>query len=293
MQRQVNNMKNTGAQTVEFDEIAYEINGAVAEIVLNRPAQLNPISGRPGGTREQIMHALDLAEADPAIGCVIVRGAGRAFSAGGELSGGIKRETATEHLAFLEHAERFHSRIRTAKLPVIGAVHGLCLGAAMTLAASCDFVIAAESARFGLPEGRIGLIGVTSIVSRVDRQWAKFLMITGEMISARKAAEIGLVLTVEPDEVHLDRTRELAVRISRLPKEAILLNRRTIDAFADAAGESAGRIAGTAHDIATLVDSMRAAAPDGRTFREILATDGMDGMKKARAEQYDSSWLTP
>ncbi len=155
-----------------YDEISYEVHGAVAEIVLDRPAQLNPISARPGGTRDQIIDALEQAESDPSIGCVLVRGAGKAFSAGGDLSAGVRRETAVEHQKFLDDAERFHARLRTSRVPVIAGVHGLCLGAALHLVTGCDMVIAAESARFGLPEGRIGLIGATGLVPLVGRQWA-------------------------------------------------------------------------------------------------------------------------
>jgi hypothetical protein len=81
------------------------------------------------------------------------------------------------------------------------------------------------------------------------------------------------------------------MRLARLPGEALLLNKRTIDAVADAAGDAAGRIAGDLADAVTLANSGRATAPDGRTFREIIDREGMDGLKAARAAQYDSPWL--
>ena len=70
-----------------------------------------------------------------------------------------------------------------------------------------------------------------------------------------------------------------------------MLNKRTIDAVADASGEAAGRAASLDHDAVTLDRSAHATAPDGRTFREIIDTEGVDGMKRARAAQYDTSWL--
>ena len=276
---------------MQLDEINFEKVDGVAAISIDRPDRLNAISARAGGTRDQIVYALTDAENDPEVGCVLLSGTGRGFSSGGDLTGNARRESAFEHHAFLEEAESFHRRLREARLPVVAAVHGVCLGAALSMVASCDFVIASESALFGLPEGRIGLVGATALVPMVGRQWAKFLMLTGENITALQAREIGLVLTVESDAELLPRAHELAARLARLPREALLLNRRTIDAVADASGDAAGRVAAVAGDAVTLANSGRATAPDGRSFREIIDDEGMDGLKAARAAQYDSPWL--
>lgn len=274
-----------------LDEIRYVVAGGVAEIVLDRPDQLNPISAREGGTRDQIRWALEQAEADAAVGCVLLRGEGRSFSAGGDLTGNARRETEAEHTAFLAQARLFHDRFRSAGVPTVAAVQGHCLGAALSLVACCDLVVAAEGARFGLPEGRMGLVGAAPLVPLVGRQWAKFLVLTGEPVDAATAARIGLVLAVVPDDELLDRSRELCARIARMPREAALLNTRTVDAVADAAGDAAGRAAGDTGDVATLVASARAAAPDGRTFREIIDAEGLAGLKAARQAQWNDPWL--
>lgn len=284
-------MSDASAEPPAFDEIAVERHAAVLEIRLNRPDQRNPISSREGGTRDQILAALTLAERDPEVGCVLLTGAGPAFSAGGDLVGNKPRETAAEQSAFLERADAFHDRVRAARLPVVAAVHGHCLGAALALVACCDFVIASRNATFGLPEGRLGLVGATPLVPVVGTQWAKFLIMTGEAIDAETARSIGLVLTVEPDETLTERALDLAARIARLPREALLLNKRAVDAVADASGAAAGRLAGRGFDAVTLANSGRAAAPDGRTFREIIASEGVDGLKRARAAQYETPWL--
>ena len=276
---------------MELDEISYEKADGVASITLNRPAKLNAISARAGGTRDQISWALSDAEGDPDVGCVLLRGAGKGFSSGGDLSGNARRETALEQRDFMESAEAFHRRVREARLPVIAGVHGICLGAALSLVASCDFVVASTSARFGLPEGRLGLVGASALVPIVGRQWAKFLMFSGEDITASQARDIGLVLTVEPDDELAERVLELAQRLARLPREGLLLNKRAIDAVADAAGDATGRVAGLAADATTLANSGRATAPDGRTFTEIVAAEGLDGIKSARAAQYATAWL--
>jgi enoyl-CoA hydratase/carnithine racemase len=276
---------------VDLDEIAYDKAQGVAQITLNRPAQLNPISARVGGTRDQIEWALADAAADSSIGAVMLRGAGKAFSGGGDLTGNARRETALEQALFMEQAEKFHRAVRSSPLPVVAAVHGYCLGAAVNLVACCDMVIAAEGARFGVPEGRIGLIGASPLVPLVGRQWAKFMILTGELLTAIQARDIGLVLSVEPDDEVMDRVTDLCQRLARLPREAAQLNKRTIDAIADASGDAAARLTGAAMDAVTLTNSPRATAPDGRTFREIIDREGMQGMKKARAEQYDTPWL--
>ena len=278
--------------STDFDEIAVERHGAVVEIRLDRPDQRNPISAREGGTRDQILAALMSAENDPDAGCVLLTGAGTAFSAGGDLTGNKPRETAEEHAAFLSKADAFHGHLRKSKLPVIAAVHGFCLGAALTMVASCDIVLAAESATFGLPEGRLGLPGASSLVPVIGTQWAKFLILSGESIDARRAAEIGLVLTVEPDAALRERAIDLATRIARMPRQAVLLNRRAADAVADACGGAAARAAALTADTDTLTASKFATAPDGRTFREIIAAEGVAGLKRARAAQYESPWLS-
>jgi enoyl-CoA hydratase/carnithine racemase len=210
---------------------------------------------------------------------------------GGDLTGNARRETRAEHETFLEQAEAFHARWRDSRLPIVAAVHGHCLGAALALVASCDFVVAAEHASFGLPEGRLGLVGAAPLVPIVGRQWAKFLILTGEPIGAVRARDLGLVLSVESDDHLLDRARDLARRMARLPRRAVTLNKRAVDAIADAAGDEEGRRVGLARDAVTLVESSSATAPDGRTFREIIDTDGMDGLKRARDAQYTGFWL--
>jgi enoyl-CoA hydratase/carnithine racemase len=278
---------------LELDEVAHHQADGVVEIVLDRPSKLNAISARPGGTRDQILHVLTEAESTDSVGAILLRANGRAFSVGGDLSGNEPRETQTEHRAFLERSEVLHRRLRDSRLPIIAAVHGQCLGAAVALVAACDFVLAATDATFCLPEGRIGLVGGSPLVPIVGRQWAKFMILTGEPIDAERARQLGLVLSVETVEELVPRARDLGRRLARLPREAAALNKHAIDAVADASGDAAGRDAGIAYDSVTLMASIRAQAPDGRTFREIVASEGVDGIKRARAQQYEEPWLDP
>lgn len=276
---------------VELDEVTYEVIGAVAVITLNRPQMLNAISARAGGTRDQIVHLVERAESDPSVGAIVMRGAGRSFCGGGDLTGNARRDRSIDDLHFAQQAAQFHHRLGAAGVPIVASVHGHCLGAGLLLAASCDLVVAGEGATFGFPEGRLGLVGASSLVTVIGRQWAKFLTLTGESISAARAVEIGLVLTTVPDDVLFDRCLDLAARIARMPRYGVELNRRAIDAVDDAAGAAAARVASLAHDTVTLSMAAHATAPDGRTFRSIIETDGMDGLKAARAAQYERPWL--
>lgn len=278
---------------MELDQVRYAVSDGVAELRLDRPAVRNVLSSGPDGTRAQLLTALAAAESDESVGAVLLTAEGSAFCAGGDLTGGRPRETALEDVRFLEEADAFHRAFRSASVPVVAAVQGHCLGAGLLLAASCDLVVAGEGARFGLPEGRMGLVGASYLVPVVGRQWAKFLILTGESLSAQRAQQIGLVLHVVPDADLAGRARDLAVRLARMPREGALLNKRAVDAVADVGGDAAGRAAGLTHDAVTLSMAGHATAPDGRTFRSIIAADGMAGLKAARAAQYDQPWLEP
>lgn len=278
---------------MELDEITYSTDDGVATITLDRPSILNAISARPGGTRDQIIWAIGLAENDPQVGCVVINGRGRAFCGGGDLTGAKRRDTLDEHTEFLRIANAFHERLTASEVPTIAAVHGYCLGAGVLLATACDFVLAGDDATFGFPEGRLGLVGAAALTPRLGRQWAKFMIMTGENVDAATAQSLGLVLAVEPAEELLARATELAHRIARMPRESVMLNRRAIDAVADTAGESDARAAAVEHDANTLLASPRATAPDGRVFRDILAAEGMSGLKAAQAAQYTRPWLRP
>jgi enoyl-CoA hydratase/carnithine racemase len=276
---------------VELDHLRYRTEGAVAVITLDRPQVRNALAPGPTGTRAQLLHALDLAAADDTVGAVLLDATGDAFCAGADLSAAVPRADALADLDFVAAAEDFHHRVRQTPLPVVASVRGFCLGAGLLLATCADLVIAGPTARFGLPEGRLGLIGATQLVPIVGRQWAKFLIMTGEPISAARAEAIGLVLAVVPDDQLDARALDLAGRLSRMPKEGLGLNKRAVDAVADAAGDEAGRKTALAHDALTLSLAARATAPDGRSFRQILEVEGMRGLKAARDAQYADPWL--
>lgn len=276
-----------------WQHLLYSVELNVAHVVLNRPEKLNALGMGPGSNRVELVEALEFADADPEVGAILVSAAGRAFCAGGDMVGVPRMKSAAGNQRFITDLSGLLARIRAVTKPTVAAVHGLCLGSGLGLAAQFDLVIAADDARFGLVEGRVGHPGATEIVPLVGAAWAKYLMLTGEIIDARRAESIGLVLAVEPAGELLDRCTELASRLARMPREAVASNKACINGMTEAMGVAVGRAAGRTQDVVTRSLSHLAAAPDGRLFNEILREEGISGMKAARDEQYGSPWLRP
>ena len=279
--------------TSDYSHLRYEVRAGVAYIKLDRPDKLNALGLGPGSSRAEIAAALCEADRNEQVGAVILCAEGRAFCAGGDLSGAPPTETPLDEHLFNEEILRFYSAFRAMHKPVIAAVNGLCLGAGLGMLVQCDFVIAADDARFGLIEGRIGQPGASELVPFIGPQWAKFLILTGELIDADTAKEIGLVLTIVPAAKLSERVSDLAERIARLPRDGVLLNKACIDAMTDVMGRTAGRLVGRAIDVTTKGMGRFAKAPDGRFFAEILRSDGVEGVKKARDTQFKGAWLEP
>jgi enoyl-CoA hydratase/carnithine racemase len=280
--------------TESYQHILYEVRAGVAHVILNRPDKLNALGMGPGSSRDEIGRALTIASEDDDIGSVLLRANGRAFCAGGDLTrigGRATSDTPRDNQIFNEEVLRFNAMIRGVRKPVIAAVHGLCLGTAMGFVSQCDFVIAADDARFGLIEGRIGHPGASDLVPVIGAAWTKYLIYTGEMIDAWRAERIGLVLSVEPADALETRATELAERLARMPREALHLNKACIETVMEASGRAAGRVAGRAQDAITKSMTSAARAPDGRYFEDILRSEGVAGLKSARALQYDTNWL--
>lgn len=276
-----------------FQHILYEVRDGVAVVTLNRPEKLNALDIGPGGSRDEIVAALAMADGDDAVGAVLLAANGRAFCAGGDLAGAPETETPFDEYRFNQDVLGFHNAVHATRKPVVAAVNGLCLGAGLGMLVQCDLIVAADDARFGLVEGRIGHPGASELVPVIGPQWTKFLILTGELIDAATARDIGLVLAVVPAEELRTRAFDLACRIARLPRESTELNKACIDAMSDVMGRAAGRIAGRAFDVTTKGQAAHATARDGRTFADILKEGGIEGMKQARDMQFSGSWLKP
>lgn len=280
-----------GVKSSGFAHVRLEQRAGVAHIVLTRPEKLNALGIGPGSNRDEITVALKRADADREVGVILISAEGRAFCAGGDLSGLSALEGQSQDELLIGSVDRFHEAVRHTSKPVIAAVHGACLGAGLAFIAQCDIVLAADDARFGLPEGRFGHPGGSELVTLIGQAWAKFLIFSGESIDASRAADIGLVLLVLERERLMAGATELAERMARMPRDAMRLNKTAIDRACEAGGRSAARLAGRAGDLVTKTMSRLAKAPDGRLFEEILNAEGPQGLKQAQRQQHTDSWL--
>ena len=270
--------------------ILYRKDGRVATITLNRPDKLNAMDHGPGSVQRAVLAALEDADQDDEIRCVVITGAGRAFSSGGDLGHGAKLETAVDWYWFACVEDFDNERIRTLRKPLIGAINGICYGAALIMAAHFDFIIAVEDARFGLIETRYGGTGVDVLAYLVGPQWARFLAMSGELISARKAKEIGLVLEVFPAETFEAKVYDLAARIAAMPPTPLQLNRRVITGATKMMGWGMQKDLAMALNAVTNSVAGEQTASDGRKFSDLMR-EGWPSFKAARDEPFRTPWL--
>lgn len=201
--------------------IDLSVNEAIATISFDRPEKLNALD---------VAHLLDLrrllavAEADPDVRCIVLTGgSGRAFCVGADLTASRPQEVSVVEALGLnldQSADRglyirlFDLQSLQIRKPLIAAVNGFCLGGGLELALQCDFVIASETASFGLPEVVVASLpgggGVTNLLRAIPRGIAMRMLLTGERIDAKRALEVGLVTQV----TNIDDLPETARRIA-------------------------------------------------------------------------------
>jgi len=212
-----------------FQSIILSIAGNVAEISLNRPHKRNAINGQMG---EELIAALNLCAKDNNVNVVILMGEGKSFCAGidiGELSSPNKK--AIHHYLEESTLNRIFQAMRSIRKPLISVTHGYTMGAGLGLAALSHFVMAAEDAKFGLPEINLGLypLGVVSVLWQlVGPKRVLQLGLLGDQFGVDKASELGLVDYVYPGAVLNDKARELAEKLSKKGNMALLAG---IDSF--------------------------------------------------------------
>ena len=218
-----------------YQHILYESRDGVGHITLNRPDKLNALGLGPGSSRDEIAQALAAADADPAVGAILITAAGRAFCAGGDLGGGLQGDGFFEqHLARGSFADLLLV-MRRMKTPTVAAVNGLALGGGFGLVLSCDLAVAADDARLGTPEVKRGLFPmmIAALIDEVlPKKAAMELMLLGGEVQGARAVELGIVNRVVPraevSNVAADMGRKVASMSSAvlaLGKRAVLLQR--------------------------------------------------------------------
>ena len=231
-----------------YETLLLERRGRVALLTINRPEKLNALNIR---TRAEGAAALDELREDESVRVVVITGAGeKAFVAGADISE-FEGRTAVSQRAVMT-ARSLFTAVDTFPKPVIAMVNGFCLGGGCELALSCDIRVASDRARFGQPEINLGIIpgggGTQRLTRLVGEGKAMELILTGDMIDAQHAYNLGLVNLVVPAADLEAKTMELANRIAekspvalRMAKEAVKTAarssldeglRREIDLFA-------------------------------------------------------------
>ncbi len=222
------------------DLVVTQQRDTIIEIVLNRPDKRNALNW-------DLYNAFGeaITEASRASGtrAVLIRGEGKAFSAGIDVSDFLilpKKfgpDWQQRGRQITDEYQRVLTRLERLELPTIALLHGHCLGLAMELALACDFRIAAEGTKLGLPESRLGLIpdvgGTTRLTRLIGPARAKELIFTGRQIDASQAERWGIVNYVVPETELLSKGEELAAEISQAAPLAVGMAKRVIDGLAD------------------------------------------------------------
>jgi enoyl-CoA hydratase len=218
---------------MQLENLTWRLDGGVGVATFNRPKALNALNG---ATFTELGGLLDEVARDRAVRALVLTGAGdKAFVAGADIS----EMVALSPLAarrFAETGQRTLAKLEALPIPTIAAVNGFALGGGCELAMACDLVYASDKARFGQPEVNLGLMpgfgGTQRLARRVGLMRAKEIVLTGDMIDAAKANEIGLALEVVPAGELLGYALEKARKIASHGPAGVAHSKRALEAGA-------------------------------------------------------------
>jgi enoyl-CoA hydratase len=211
-----------------YENIEVETQGHVGIVRLNRPKALNALCDALVG---ELGLALDDFEADDNIGCVVITGSEKAFAAGADIKEMASKSYMDAYLGnFITDG---WERVTTCRKPVIAAVAGYALGGGCELAMMCDFIIAADTAKFGQPEITIGTIpgagGTQRLTRFVGKSKAMEMVLTGRMMGAEEAERSGLVSRVVPADDLMDEAIKAAGAICDLSRPVVMLAKEAVN----------------------------------------------------------------
>ncbi len=207
--------------------VTTERDGAIAVVLLNRPQQLNALSGPLMDELVSALHALD---EDGAIRCIVVGGNERAFAAGADI--GELADATPVDLYENRRIDQWDA-IRALRTPLVAAVSGYCLGGGCELAMACDLIVASETARFGQPEINLGVLpgagGTQRLTRAVGKAVAMDVILSGRFLTADEALRAGLVARVVAAEAWLDEAKRVARAIAEKSPVSVRLAKEAID----------------------------------------------------------------
>jgi enoyl-CoA hydratase len=212
---------------MSYQNIIVETRGKVGLVRLNRPQALNALNAALLG---ELGAAVDGFEANPDIGCIVITGSDKAFAAGADI-----KEMATKSFmdAFMNDLAADWDRVARARKPVVAAVAGFALGGGCELAMHCDIVIAADNAKFGQPEIKLGVIpgigGTQRLAHAVGKAKAMDLCLTGRMMDAAEAERAGLVSRIVPLASLMDEALKTADTIASMSLPALMLAKEAVN----------------------------------------------------------------
>ena len=213
---------------MNFENITVEKKNAVGVITLNRPKALNALSAAL--TKELEIALIDL-DGDNSIGCMVITGSEKAFAAGADIKEMQSKSYMDAYLDdFITVTWEHISKIRK---PIIAAVSGYALGGGCEIAMMCDFIIAADNAKFGQPEITIGTIpgagGTQRLTRFVGKSKAMEMCLTGRMMDAEEAERSGLVSRIVPFEQLMDECLKTAAQIAALSRPSIMMAKESVN----------------------------------------------------------------
>ena len=212
---------------MSHETIIVETRGRVGLIRLNRPQALNALNGT---IKNELLAAAEAFDADAAIGCILIAGSDKAFAAGADI-----KEMAGQWAVDMfmgDFAGAWHATANARK-PVIAAVAGFALGGGCELALQCDLIIAADTAKFGQPEIKLGVIpgigGTQRMTHAIGKAKAMDLILTGRMMDAAEAERAGLVARVVPAASLMEEAMKVAETVAAMSLPALIAAKETVN----------------------------------------------------------------
>jgi len=216
-----------------YENILVETRGRVGLVRLNRPNALNALND---ALMNELGDALAKLDADEGIGAIVLTGSDKAFAAGADI--GVMKDWGYMDVYKNDYITRNWERMKSVRKPVIAAVAGYALGGGCELAMMCDIIFAADSAKFGQPEIKLGVIpgagGTQRLPRAVGKAKAMDLVLTGRMMDAQEAERAGLVSRVFPPEKLLDEALAAAAQIAEFSLPSLMMAKEAVNRAYDA-----------------------------------------------------------
>jgi enoyl-CoA hydratase len=213
---------------MSYENILVETRGRVGLVTLNRPKALNALNDT---LMDELGSALEAFEADEGIGCIVITGSEKAFAAGADI--GAMKDWGYMDVYKSEYITRNWEKLRRIRKPVIAAVAGFALGGGCELAMMCDFIIAADTAKFGQPEIKLGIIpgagGTQRLPRAVGKAKAMDLVLTARMMDAQEAERAGLVSRVVAADKLLDEAIGAATVIAGYSLPVVMMAKESVN----------------------------------------------------------------